>query len=738
MSQSRTNGVRTAEDGLDRAGAILDTDADEGLGDLLETATPRRRRRRSSLLPVLALIVLLGAGVYGGVWWWQSRGGEGTTARKTFTVVRGDLPITITEGGSLKALESEVYKCQVEGNTTIISLVPEGTVISQEDVEKDRILVELDSSNLRDRLIQQEITFANAQSSYEAAREDYEIQQSEGESEIKNGELNVKFGRMDLEHYVGRTLATAALDGSIDLLKMADQLHGAARAERRDIEAEAAKALDEVAAALKAPPEEGPGPPPRVGARPQRPQPKGEDLVASVTEPESRERLGGQALQTQRKHDADIELAIEKFKRAADEVVWTARLAKKGFVSQNELEADQLALKSSLIDLQQALSARELFLRYAFPKQAEEYLSIYRERGKELDRIKARARAALSQAEAKRRSAEQTYNVQKTTLEKLRDQVDHCIIRATKPGLVVYATTGGHWRHRGDPIEEGSTVRERQEIIKLPDIATLAVDIKVHESVVDKVEVGMPADIRIDAFPDMRLTGKVNKVAVLPDSSTRWLNPDLKQYLTDVRIDGMHRNLKPGMSAEVEILVSERKGVLHVPVQAVTTHRGKTVVYATTPQGEEEREVVLGESNEKFVEVVSGLREGEEVLLEAPQALAAGEEQEEEGPDEDAEDAEDVEEAPGPPRPTGPEGERQARPGGPRRPPAEGDQPTRRRPGAEGGERRMRPRGRRPSKPGTGAPAGRRPGGPDGQPRRPRRPGSRPKTSGGAAKGSSG
>jgi len=161
-------------------------------------------------------------------------------------VRRGDLPITITEGGSLKALKSEVIKCEVEGVTTIISLVPEGIRITDEDVKKGKVLVELDSANLRERLTQQEITFANAEATYTAAKEAFEIQKSEGESNIKNGELNVKFGRMDLEHYVGQTLCTGALAGKVDLLKLADQLFEEARGERHRVEGEVAKALKAV------------------------------------------------------------------------------------------------------------------------------------------------------------------------------------------------------------------------------------------------------------------------------------------------------------------------------------------------------------------------------------------------------------------------------------------------------------------------------------------------------------
>ena len=693
MSRNRTDTVPDVADDVQPA-LLVGEDEAAAAGEGLASAPLRvRRRRRRALWPLVLVLMVLGGIGYGGWQWWQSRATTTGAVRSTFVVRRGDLPITVSEGGSLKALNAEVYKCEVEGSTTIISLVPEGIVITEEDVKNKKILVELDSSELRERLTQQEITYANAESSYQAAKEDYAITESENESNIKNGELNVKFGRMDLEHYVGQDLCTEALADRVDLVKLASQLYGEARQQREGIRAEIVKAMGDVEAELAAPVSEKAGPPPKKAERPEASKEKDEGL-ADVTDPDRDERLGGAALQAKRGHDASIDLAIEKFKRAADELIWTARLEKKGFVSSNELEADQLALKSSIIDLQQALGARELFLRYEFPKKAEEFLSIYRERGKELGRIEARARAALAQAQAKLKSAEATYLVQKAKFEKLKSQVDNCIIRATKPGLVVYATTGGSWRGHGEPIEEGSSVRERQEIIKLPDISSLAVAIKVHESVVDKVKVGTPANIRIDAFEKMRLTGKVHKVGVLPDATSRWMNPDLKQYETDVSIDGVHANLKPGMSAEVEILVATVKDVVQVPVQAVSARAGRSVVYVMAGDGEEERPVKLGESNDKFVAVLSGLEEGEEILLEAPQAVTA---QDEEGEQADK-DEEKGETPAGPPRQPGPGGERRM-------------QPRDGRGGQPGGVPKGRPEGAQPRRPKGGQPGEPRAGG---------------------------
>ena len=95
----------------------------------------------------------------------------------------------------------------------------------------------------------------------------------------------------------------------------------------------------------------------------------------------------------------------------------------------------------------------------------------------------------------------------------------------------------------------------------------------------------------------------------------------MKVYTTYVTIDGTHAVLKPGMSAKVEILVDRLHDVKIVPVQVVENRDGRKFCYVATESGPEEREVVTGEFNNTFVEIVSGLQVGEKVLLSPPRGI---------------------------------------------------------------------------------------------------------------------
>jgi multidrug efflux pump subunit AcrA (membrane-fusion protein) len=143
-------------------------------------------------------------------------------------------------------------------------------------------------------------------------------------------------------------------------------------------------------------------------------------------------------------------------------------------------------------------------------------------------------------------------------------------------------------------------------------------EIAVHESSVDKIKPGQKATIVMDAFPDQTFNGEVNKFASLPDQQRNWLSPDIKVYTTEVDIDGTHDFLKPGMSARVEILVDYIPDVLIVPVQVVANRSGKKVCFVVNGGKIKEREVKTGQFNDISVEILEGLKEGEEVLLNPP------------------------------------------------------------------------------------------------------------------------
>ncbi len=203
----------------------------------------------------------------------------------------------------------------------------------------------------------------------------------------------------------------------------------------------------------------------------------------------------------------------------------------------------------------------------------------------------------------------------------MKDQIIACVVKAPAPGEVVYWSSTQEYWSRGK-IEQGAEIYEGQKIITIPDASKMKVEIKVHETWVDKIEPNQPAKITIAAFTDKTFTGKVLKKAPLANQEN-FLNPDLKVYATDVSIDGTHDFLKTGMTGKVEVIIDELHDVLHVPIQSVVTVEEKKVCYVVASSTPQQREVETGLFNDNFVEIKSGLTEGEKVMLNPPRWTAS-------------------------------------------------------------------------------------------------------------------
>jgi RND family efflux transporter MFP subunit len=199
-------------------------------------------------------------------------------------------------------------------------------------------------------------------------------------------------------------------------------------------------------------------------------------------------------------------------------------------------------------------------------------------------------------------------------LTKYKDQKAKAKIYAPSDGLVVYSREG-HWWRSDDAIEEGAEVRERQSLIELPDTSKMKAVIRVHETQIENLAVNAPAVVEIEGFSGQRFTGKVSKIAVLADSQNMRLNPNLKEYETEVLLDGEFSDMKPGATARVEIYMAQLDDVLAAPVQSVFGRNGRYFVFVDNGGDVEPVEVEVGLSSNEYVEIKSGLTAGQQIRL---------------------------------------------------------------------------------------------------------------------------
>ena len=576
-----------------------------------------RRKRRLTFRRAALLLLALGAttATIGWYRWGHPASGAGSTA--TFTVTRGPMEITVLEGGSVEARESRQMKCEVQGASKILKIVDEGYLVTQEDVDKGLVLIELDAKLLLDQQVLQELDYQNAMAALTTAREAYEIQLNQNETDLKTADLTIQLNRMDFERYLGEELAGRII-GEIESSRKT-QL--AKQKQEREEEQAAKQAAKSAAAAAGTTVEEVP-----LDEKAAAEASDNMDAITGISDmapsinlldQAKPDDLGdGDARQRMRQLENDLVLSEQDVALAATVLEGTKRLFAKDFVTKNKLDNDQLAHNRKVIAQQTASTSKGLFLKYEFPKTAQKFASQYEDALRKMERARKVAVSQLATVEAARNSAEVRYNVQARKRKELAEQIEKCTLKAKYTGMVVYGTGEHSWR--SEPIELGASVREQQVLLTIPDATAMAVKVQIHESFVQKIRPDQKARIRLDSNPSALLTGEVHRISVLPDSQNRWMNPDLKVYATIIYIDGSQDWLKPGMSAEAEIIVDNLEDVVQVPLQAVTLENNQQVCYVSTALGNERRVVETGAYNTGMIVVTKGVSPGEKVLLRSP------------------------------------------------------------------------------------------------------------------------
>lgn len=488
----------------------------------------QKPRRRPIGFIVLAAVVVMTAGGITAVTLARSGQRDVVPHSLTFEAVRGPLTISVSESGTIRARQQEVIKSEVEGQTTILFLVPEGSQVRRGD-----LLVELDASRLLDQQLDRSITVQNAEASHIRARENLEIVRNQTTADVARARLDARFAEEDLKNY---------LEG---------------------------------------------------------------------TYPRDEKEL-----------ESRVTMMTVEVSRTREKLVWSNRLFEERFISETELQADRLAEQKATLDLELARTNLGLLQNFTRPRRIAELESQVEQTAMALERVKRRAEADLLQAGTDLRVRESELRRQQAQLERIERQIASTKIYAPGDGLVVYATTGqGGFRGNTEPLAEGQSVRERQELIHLPRTSAMMAEVSVHESSLDKVRVGLPVRITVDALPGRSFRGRVARVAPLPDAQSIWMNPDLKVYRTEIHVEGDASDLRTGMSCRAEIIVDQIQEATYIPVQSVLRVGGAPTIYIVGAAGQPEpREIELGLDNNRMAHIISGLQPGERVLLNPPLA----------------------------------------------------------------------------------------------------------------------
>ncbi|MEI7902082.1 MAG: HlyD family efflux transporter periplasmic adaptor subunit [bacterium] len=461
-----------------------------------------------------------------GGWLLMRGGGTPSESVPVFAVQAGPLTIAVTSGGSIQSRDKVVISSELEGNSTVIWVIEEGT-----NVQRGDLLLEFDASELIEKRNAQEIVVDNAETALILTQEKTGITEGDNEVAMLDCEVNLTLAKMALEKY-----------------------------------------------------------------------------------------LDGDYPQQFKQSKADIALADEEVKRAAERMEWSQRLAKEGFLTRTELQADELALQRKQLDFEMAQTKMNVLTNFTVLQQRATLDSTLRKAERAMVRTEWQNKSSLRQVKAELRARQRDRDRATNRLEELNAQIVKSKIYAPTNGIVLYTSTVLISRRQWwiKPLAAGATAVERQELIYIPIESGMVVEVMIPEASLNKIDIGMPARVKIDAYPDRVFDGRLVKIGILPDGQSSQLNPDLKLYKSEIECSFPDVTIRPGMSCDVELVKKDYGKVLYAPVQCVVRVDGVPRVYVKEGSAWVPRIVRVGMDNNRMIHLIDGVREGEEVMLAPP------------------------------------------------------------------------------------------------------------------------
>lgn len=197
-------------------------------------------------------------------------------------------------------------------------------------------------------------------------------------------------------------------------------------------------------------------------------------------------------------------------------------------------------------------------------------------------------------------------------IDKYQEALAATTITAPEDGILMFAKD---WS--GKSFGKDSEINIwRPLIATLPDMSVVITETYIKEIDISKIQLNDSVRITIEALPDKIFWGKVIKIATIGEDHQDF---DMKAFKVIIRFDRSDKDMKPGMSANNDIIVNSYKDKLLVPLKAIFSKNGKQIVYLKRGGDITEQEITTVAENEQFAVVDKVIKEGDIVLLYQPE-----------------------------------------------------------------------------------------------------------------------
>ncbi|MCK4948342.1 MAG: efflux RND transporter periplasmic adaptor subunit [Candidatus Aureabacteria bacterium] len=170
---------------------------------------------------------------------------------------------------------------------------------------------------------------------------------------------------------------------------------------------------------------------------------------------------------------------------------------------------------------------------------------------------------------------------------------------------------------KGAQVEPSVSPLMRVPVIMVANINAVKVLVNVSEKYLGRLKETAEAKVKVDAYPDEAFLGKITRIAPMVDLATRTAE-------VEIEISNEEHRLKPGMFARVNLILEKKESALIVPIKAVLSENNRKVVFIVNGSIAHKKEVKTGIYQKDSVEIIEGLNEGENVIIEGNYGLKDG------------------------------------------------------------------------------------------------------------------
>jgi RND family efflux transporter MFP subunit len=194
-------------------------------------------------------------------------------------------------------------------------------------------------------------------------------------------------------------------------------------------------------------------------------------------------------------------------------------------------------------------------------------------------------------------------------------------LRAPTDGVAIVLSnfrSQGTFGQSTPPFKEGDNAWNGAEIVEIPDLSQLYIDLKLEEVDRGKIQIGQAVRVRVDAIPDKEFEAQLDYISPIANLVFKGGSTPEKSFPARATLKHLDERLRPGMSASAEVIIERQPNMLLIPARASFDRDGKPAVYVQKGKQFAVRAIEVGKRNDDDIIISGGLKEGEIVTLESP------------------------------------------------------------------------------------------------------------------------